>query len=66
MMRRFVAMMIGVALAAPWLRPLPPPQPRWTREEQEVLDLVARSHGTAWAEGHAHLILGQARALGEL
>lgn len=41
-------------------------QPARTPEEQAIIDLVARSDGRGWAERHAHLILEQARAVGEL
>jgi hypothetical protein len=37
-----------------------------TREEQQVIDLVAQTEGAEWAESHAALILAQARAIGNL
>ena len=37
-----------------------------TPEEQEIIDVVARSRGREFAEKNAALILEQARALGEL
>jgi len=37
-----------------------------TPEEQSVIDVVARRKGADWAERHAHLILEQARAIGDL
>jgi hypothetical protein len=40
--------------------------PQWTRDEQSILDFVARSHGEAWVDRHAELILEQARAIGEI
>jgi hypothetical protein len=38
----------------------------YTAEEWAILELVARSSGREFVERFAHLILGQARALGEL
>jgi hypothetical protein len=38
----------------------------FTADEQEILDLVARSEGREFVEKFAALILDQARALGEL
>jgi len=37
-----------------------------TAEEQEIIDMVARSHGQEWAEAHAQLIINQAIAFGDL
>jgi hypothetical protein len=38
----------------------------YTRDEQEILDLVARSEGREFVDKFAHLILEQARSVGEL
>jgi hypothetical protein len=40
--------------------------PERTPEEQSVLDQVVRTHGAAWVERHAELILEQARFIGNL
>jgi hypothetical protein len=37
-----------------------------SREEQEVVDSVAETHGEEWAEEHADLILAQSRLVGEI
>ena len=37
-----------------------------TPEEQDIIDLVARSMGAKWAEDHASQILADARGVGEL
>jgi hypothetical protein len=42
------------------------PTKNYTREEQEILDLVAKSRGQEMVDKFAHLILEQARAMGEL
>jgi hypothetical protein len=39
---------------------------RRTPEEQEIIDHVARVKGRDWAERYSHLILEQARAIGDL
>ena len=44
----------------------PPSAPKRTPEEQEIIDLTAKSQGLEWAEAHAELILDQARSIGEL
>jgi hypothetical protein len=41
-------------------------KPKLTAEEQEIVDVVSRSHGKEWAEAHVNLILNQARAFGDL
>jgi hypothetical protein len=38
----------------------------YTAEEQEIIDFVAKSQGREFAEKNAHLILEQARRVGEL
>jgi hypothetical protein len=43
----------------------PPGHPP-TAEEQAILDMIARSEGRGWVERHTHLILEQARAIGDL
>lgn len=40
--------------------------PRWTPEEQSIIDLVARTRGRQFAEENAEPILAEARAFGEL
>jgi len=37
-----------------------------SREERQVVDSVAKTHGEEWAEEHADLILAQARLVGEI
>jgi len=44
----------------------PKPLESYTAQEQEILRMVARNEGKEWAEKHAHLILDQARAIGDL
>jgi hypothetical protein len=44
----------------------PKRSPARTPEEQSVLDDVERTHGAAWVERHAELILEQARFIGNL
>src|SRR5262245_60039072 len=41
-------------------------KPKWTPEEQEIIDVVARSHGREFAEKYAELALEQARMVGDL
>jgi hypothetical protein len=43
-----------------------PPKPKRTPEEQEILEIVARGKGWDWVNRHEHLILEQARAMGDL
>jgi hypothetical protein len=44
----------------------PQPLESYTPEEQEVLQIVARSHGKEHAEQYARLILWQAVIIGDL
>lgn len=37
-----------------------------TAEEQQILDMVAKTEGQAWVDRHAELILDQARSIGDL
>ncbi len=39
---------------------------RFTPEEIQILAIVARGEGWEWTERHAHLVLDQARMIGEL
>jgi hypothetical protein len=40
--------------------------PKYTSEEQEILDFVARSRGQEYVDKFAELILGQARSIRQL
>jgi hypothetical protein len=41
-------------------------KPKYTPEEQEILDAIAKDRGREWADRHAELILEQAQSVGQL
>jgi hypothetical protein len=44
----------------------PRPLESYTAEEQDILRMAAKNEGKEWVEKHAHLILEQARTIGDL
>jgi hypothetical protein len=48
------------------LAPVKKPKRKRTAEEQQLIDMVAKSQGKEWAEAHAQLIIDQAIFIGSI